>query len=84
MISLPQGTEMFQFPRFPRRGYLIHRAVTGYHPRRVAPFGLPWIIARPQLPKAFRRVATSFFGPRRQGIHRVPLLQFFVLCSTYP
>jgi hypothetical protein len=50
--------------------------VTGYHPRRVAPFGFPWIVACPQLPKAFRRVATSFFGPRRLGIHRVPYTQF--------
>ncbi len=50
--------------------------MTRYHPRRVAPFGFPRINACPQLPEAFRRVATSFVGRRRQGIHRAPSVRF--------
>ena len=42
-----------------------------YDPDRVAPFGHPRINAYPRLPEAFRRLVTSFLGPRRQGIHRV-------------
>jgi hypothetical protein len=61
---------MFQFPHLPRSGLCVHPAVTVYHHRRVAPFGFPRITACPQLPEAFRRVATSFIGRRRQGIHR--------------
>jgi hypothetical protein len=68
---------MFQFPGCPRSWLWIHHAVTRYHPRRVAPFGVPRISACPQLPEAFRRVATSFVGLRRQGIHRVPSLQSY-------
>jgi hypothetical protein len=63
---------MFQFPRLPRSGLWIQPAVTRHHPRRVAPFGFPRIVACPLLPEAFRRVATSFIGRRRQGIHRAP------------
>ena len=40
---------------------------------RVAPFGLPWIAGRQHLPRAFRRVAASFIGRDRQGIHRAPI-----------
>jgi hypothetical protein len=70
ILSFPRGTEMFQFPRLPRAGLCVHPAVTAYHHRRVAPFGFPRLTACPQLPEAFRRVATSFIGRRRQGIHR--------------
>ena len=70
--------EMFQFPRCPRSRLCVHPAVTRHHPRRVAPFGFPRLIACPRLPEAFRRVATSFVGRRRQGIHRAPSAQFSV------
>ena len=70
ILSFPQGTEMFQFPRFPS----CQRRMTGYHPRRVAPFGYPWIASCQRFPRAFRRVATSFIGNQRQGIHRVPII----------
>ena len=62
---------MFQFPHLPPSSLCVQLAVTGYHPNRVAPFGYPRINARPQLPEAFRRLATSFVGLRRLGIHRV-------------
>ena len=65
---------MFQFPRFPPHPLCVQGWVSGHHPAGVAPFGYPRIIACPRLPEAFRRLATSFFGPRRQGIHRVPIL----------
>ena len=80
ILSSPQGTEMFQFPRCPPTGLCVHPGVTRYHPRRVAPFGFPRLSACPQLPEAFRRVATSFIGLRRQGIHRVPSLQSSLRC----
>ena len=76
IISFPRGTKMFQFPRLPPARLCVHRAVTGYDPGRVAPFGFPRISACPQLPEAFRRVATSFIGRRRQGIHRAPSVRF--------
>jgi hypothetical protein len=67
---------MFQFPHLPRIGLCVQPSVMRYHPHRVAPFGFPRINACPQLPEAFRRVATSFIGRRRQGIHRAPSVRF--------
>jgi hypothetical protein len=46
--------------------------VTTHHGRRVAPFGDLGITGCQPLPQAFRRVAASFLGCRRQGIHRPP------------
>jgi hypothetical protein len=68
ILSLPPGTEMFQFPGCPPHS----RAVTGYNTGRVAPFGHPRIAGCQRLPGAFRRVAASFLGRRRLGIHRAP------------
>ena len=48
MISVPPGTEMFQFPG------LAPFRVTGVAAGRVAPFGHPEITARVQLPHAYR------------------------------
>ena len=42
---------------------------------RVAPFGYPWISGCQRLPRAFRRVAASFLGRQRQGIHHAPFLR---------
>jgi hypothetical protein len=69
ILSVPRGTEMFQFPRCPLR----KRAVTAHHGRRVAPFGDRGITGCQPLPRAFRCVAASFLGCRRQGIHRPPI-----------
>ena len=41
IISFPRGTEMFQFPRFPRPGLCVRPGVTRYDAGRVAPFGNP-------------------------------------------
>jgi hypothetical protein len=72
ILSFPQGTEMFQFPRFPPPCLCVQHGVIRYYPDGVAPFGYPRIIAYPRLPEAFRGLVTSFFGSRCQGIHRVP------------
>jgi hypothetical protein len=58
----------FSSPRAPRV-----TAVPGYRPGRVAPFGDLGIAGCQRLPRAFRRVAASFLGRRRQGIHRAPI-----------
>ena len=41
IISFPRGTEMFQFPRFPRLGLCVQPSVTRHNAGRVAPFGNP-------------------------------------------
>ena len=61
--------EMFQFPRFPPG----HTPGSLVSPRGVAPFGHLRIAGCQRLPGAFRRVATSFIGLLRQGIHHVPI-----------
>ncbi len=45
----------------------------GVPPTRVAPFGHPRITGCQRLPGAFRRVAASFIGRWRPGIHRAPI-----------
>ena len=82
ILSFPRGTEMFQFPRFPP-GYF---RVASHHACRVAPFGDLWIAGCQRLPRAFRRVATSFIGVQRQGIHRVPIIPVapFAIPSIQP
>jgi hypothetical protein len=51
LISVPPGTEMFQFPGL---APTLTRWVTDLAARRVAPFGHPGITARMQLPQAYR------------------------------
>ena len=68
IMLLPPGTEMFQFPRFPPPYGGAHKS------ERVAPFGDRGIIACTRLPHAYRRVATSFIGTQRQGIHRLLIM----------
>ena len=45
LFSLPRGTEMFQFPRFPPTALCVQAGVTGHDPSRVSPFGGPRIKA---------------------------------------
>ncbi len=45
LLSIPQGTEMFQFPRCPPTALYIQARVTGHNPSRVSPFGYPRIKA---------------------------------------
>jgi hypothetical protein len=78
ILSSPRGTEMFQFPRCPPGRV----APPGAPPcaARVAPFGDPRLTGCQHLPGAFRRVATSFLGRQRQGIH--PALIFATLAPA--
>ena len=75
LFSLPVGTEMFHFPTFPLPALYIQAGVTGspYGPSGVSPFGNPRIKARLSAPRGLSQIATSFFGSRCQGIHRLPL-----------
>ena len=70
MFSLPRGTEMFQFPRFPPLVLCVQTRVTPHDGCGVSPFGYPRIDARSTAPRGFSQSPTSFIGSRRQGIHR--------------
>src|SRR5215213_2930106 len=48
---------------------------------RVAPFGHPRIAGCQRLPGAFRRVAASFLGRQRQGIHHAPIMRISCIAS---
>jgi hypothetical protein len=78
ILSVPRGTEMFQFPRCPLTDSSVSaRPCAG----RVAPFGHPRIAGCQRLPGAFRRVAASFLGRQRQGIHHAPILRISCAAS---
>ena len=74
LLSLPPGTEMFQFPGFPLPALCVQTGVTRHDPRRVSPFGHPRIKARLAAPRGLSQPPTSFIGFWRQGIHRVPFV----------
>ena len=74
LLSLPRGTEMFQFPRFPPTALCVQAEVTGHDPSRVSPFGDPRIKARSTAPRGISQPPTSFIGIWRQGIHRWPFI----------
>ena len=63
LISLPPGTEMFQFPGFA----LVRKRVTRLAPRRVAPFGHPGINACVPLPLAYRSLPRPSSPPCAQA-----------------
>ena len=75
LLSLPVGTEMFHFPTFPLPALYIQAGVTGspHGPSGVSPFGHPRIKTRLSVPRGLSQIATSFFGSRCQGIHRLLL-----------
>ena len=70
LFSLPRGTEMFQFPRFPPLVLCVQTRVTPHDGCRVSPFGHPRIEARSTAPRGFSQPPTTFIGIWRQGIHR--------------
>ena len=74
LLSLPRGTQMFQFPRFPPLGLCVQPRVTPHDGCRVSPFGHPRIKAGSAAPRGFSQPPTSFIGSRRQGIHRWPFV----------
>jgi hypothetical protein len=81
LLSLPPGTEMFQFPGFPTAALCVQAGLTGHDPSRVSPFGHPWICGWLAPPQGLSQLPTSFFGSRCQGIHRVPLTACRKDCS---
>ena len=70
LLSIPRGTEMFQFPRFPPLALCVQARVTPHDGCGVSPFGHPRIEAWSAAPRGFSQPPTSFIGIRRQGIHR--------------
>ena len=72
LLSLPPGTEMFQFPGFPVPALCVQTGLTGHDPSRVSPFGDPRIDGSLTPPLGLSQSRTSFIGSRCQGIHRVP------------
>ena len=70
LLSVPQGTEMFQFPWFPLPVLCVQTGVTPHDGCRVSPFGHPRINAWLAAPRGLSQPPTSFIGVRRQGIHR--------------
>ena len=85
LLSLPRGTQMFQFPRFPPPALCVQTGVTPHDGCRVSPFGHPRINAWSAAHRGFSQPPTSFIGIRRQGIHRwlfiawISLLQILML-----
>src|SRR5262245_28477614 len=61
---------MFQFPQFPPPALCVQAGVTPHDGCRVSPFGHPRIEAWSAAPRGLTQPPTSFFGFRRQGIHR--------------
>ena len=70
LLSLPRGTEMFQFPRFPLPVLCVQTGVTGHDPSLVSQFGDPRVNACLTTNRGISQPATSFIGSERQGIHR--------------
>ena len=70
LLSIPVGTEMFQFPTFPLPALCVQAGVTLHDECRVSPFRHPRINAWSAAPRGFSQPPTSFIGSRRQGIHR--------------
>jgi hypothetical protein len=72
LFSLPRGTEMFHFPRFPLPALCVQAGMARHDPYQVVLFGDPRIEACLAAPRGLSQPATSFIGFQRQGIHRVP------------
>jgi hypothetical protein len=88
LLSLPPGTEMFQFPGLPLPVLCVQTGVTRHDPCRVSPFGHPRINAWLAAPRGLSQPPTSFIGFWRLGIHRVPFVTWQLqrcsrsLCSS--
>ena len=79
LLSLPPGTEMFQFPGFPLPVLCVQTGVTRHDPCRVSPFGHPRINAWLAAPRGLSQPPTSFIGFWRLGIHHVPFVTWQLL-----
>ena len=70
-LSLPEGTEMFQFPSLALPVLCIQTGVGGHDPTWVSPFGNPWFCGWLTPHQGLSQPPTSFFASRCLGIHRV-------------
>lgn len=70
-LSLPAGTEMFQFPALTLPVLCVRTGVTGHDPSWVSPFGNPWICGWLTPPQGLSQPPTSFFASRCLGIHHM-------------
>jgi hypothetical protein len=61
LISLPRGTKMFQFPRFPQSALCIQTAVPEHDLRPVARFGYPRLSLLTAI-RGLSQPSTPFFG----------------------
>ena len=78
LISLPPGTEMFQFPGFAS----LRREMTRIAPGRVAPFGHLGITACVPLPRASRRLPRPSSPPCAQASPTcLPSLDYKLVCA---
>ena len=71
LLSVPPGTEMFQFSGLAPHCLCIQQRVT--LAGRVSPFGHCRIKAWLRAPRHFSHATTSFFACDRQGIHHMHL-----------
>ena len=78
LISIPPGTEMFQFPGFALTPYVFRCQCTGSTPVRVAPFGNPRIKGCLLLPEAYRSWPRPSSLP---GAKASALCPFCLTCS---
>lgn len=82
LISIPPGTEMFQFPGFASFCLCIQQKMTDVTTSRVSPFRDLRIKVRLATPRSISQPSTSFIASKRLGIHRKPLFTYlFVLPS---
>jgi hypothetical protein len=62
LLSIPRGTEMFQFPRLPLLALCVQTRVIGHDPNQVFPFGDPRFNACLTAHRGLSQPATSFIG----------------------
>ena len=74
LISFPQGTEMFHFPRLSSPCLCVQHGITPHYRRWVSPFGNPRITGYSTPTRGLSQSFTPFIDSWCQGIHRVPFL----------
>ena len=74
LLSIPQGTEMFQFPWLSQPVLCVQTGVTEHDFSRVSPFGNPRIYACLTANRGLSQPAASFIDSWCQGIHQWPLV----------
>lgn len=79
LLSLPQGTKMFQFPCLPLHILYIQIWVDRHDSAWVPPFGDLRFKACLAAPRSLSQLTTSFIGILRQGIPCVRLSNFLRL-----